>query len=310
MRVESAPHHGSIFHFTASLGVAPASENNAPSELPDLRGLPVLIVDDNATNRRILHDNLARWGMMPECVDGAARAIETLSAAREAGKNYALLVIDSQMPEMDGFQLAEWIHANSRWIRSTVMMLTSAGSHGDRERSRQLGIASYMMKPVTQADLHNSVLSVLRGSHDHSQSPKHASPAVRGSKGRRVLLAEDNSVNAALALRLLEKQGLEVRHVTSGKDALAALAEEQFDLVLMDVQMPVMDGLEATAAIRAKERETGGHIPIVALTAHAMKGDRERCLAAGMDGYVTKPIRAHELREAVLTHLAAVSVSD
>ncbi len=201
------------------------------------------------------------------------------------------------MPEMDGFDLAKQIKQTPGLAGPTIMMLSSAGQYGDKSRLQELGIALHLVKPIRQSDLLDSVIKVLSKPHVAEDPPAEADhdPAGQGMRRISVLLAEDNPVNQRVAAHILEKRGHEVTVAGDGKKALAAMEDRRFDLVLMDVQMPETDGFQATAAIREKEKTTGGHVPIIAMTAHAMKGDRERCLAAGMDGYVSKPIGAIDL---------------
>lgn len=299
--VESEVERGSQFHFTARLGAADAKKIKlgaaAPPEL--LRGVKVLIVDDNRTNRRILESMLLRWHMKPALADSGRAALLELSTAREAGEPYGLILTDMNMPGMDGFALVEEIRRHAEWATATIMMLTSSGHRGDAARCEQLGVAAYLLKPIRQTELREAVARVLGARESEGAIPliTRFSLQVAREPGSslRVLLAEDNLVNQRLAVRLLEKRGHQVVVAATGLEALKALEKESFDLVLMDVQMPEMDGLEATTAIRKKEKGTGMRQPIVALTAHAMKGDREKCLAGGMDGYLTKPIRPQEL---------------
>jgi signal transduction histidine kinase/DNA-binding response OmpR family regulator len=311
--VESAVGQGSTFHFTARFALAkePAVR---PLRAPpaSLHDLPVLVVDDNATNRRILHEMLSHWGMRPLAVDGGQAALAALEQARSAGEPFPLVLLDGHMPEMDGFDLAERIQQGPGRTRTTVVMLTSAGRPEDIARCRQLGITAYLMKPIKQSELFDTVVTALSGPLRPPQAAAICPQPVpsAGERPLRVLLAEDNAVNQKLAVRLLEKQGHMVAVANNGQEALAALERQPFDLVLMDVEMPEMDGLEATAAIRRKEQGTGRHIPILAMTAHAMKGDQERCLAAGMDGYLSKPIQVKELFATIaglLTPCAEVS---
>jgi CheY-like chemotaxis protein len=266
--------------------------------------MPVLVVDDNATNRRILEAMLTHWMMLPTLAEGGCKALGYMGAARNAGKPYPLVLIDAQMPDMDGFALAERIKQDPSLAGATIMMLTSAGQRGDAARCRELGIAVYLIKPIRQSELLEAILLALGRPSPQGERPtvltRHSLREAR--RKLRVLVAEDNAVNQQLAVRLLEKQGHTVAVAGNGREALEALekaAPGGFDVVLMDVQMPEMDGVEATAAIRQKEKATGKHLPIVAITAHALKGDRERCLAAGMDDYVAKPIQARELWAAV-----------
>jgi signal transduction histidine kinase/DNA-binding response OmpR family regulator len=294
--VESEPGKGSTFHFTPRFGVPAAA---APVSRPvRLHRLPVLVVDDNATNRRILVEMLTHWGMCPREVGGARPALEALEKAVAAGEPFPLVLLDGYMPEMDGFGLAENVRRRPELAGTTLVMLTSAGQPGDAARCRALGIEAYLMKPVKQSELLDAIFSAMGiSARDGPVPPAPAAPPDR--RRLHVLLAEDNAVNQRLAVRLLEKQGHDVAVVGTGREALTALERQTFDLVLMDVQMPEMDGLEATAQIRAAEQGTPRHVLILAMTAHAMKGDRERCLAAGMDGYVSKPIQAQELWQAI-----------
>jgi PAS domain S-box-containing protein len=301
--VESEVGKGSQFHFTARLGVADAKEikvgTAAPPEI--LRGIRVLVVDDNRTNRRILEGMLGRWEMKSVAVEDGEGALVQLSAAREAGEPFALILTDMHMPKMNGFSLIERIRQRPELSTATIMMLTSAGHRGDAARCQELGISAYLLKPIRQSELREAIARVLGGREAIGAIPLITRFSVQDAREPaaflRVLLAEDNAVNQKLAVRLLEKRGHSVAVAGNGREALEALEKESFDLVFMDVQMPEMDGLEATAAIREKEKGGGQHQPIIALTAHAMKGDREKCIAGGMDGYLTKPIRPLELDE-------------
>ena len=295
--VESQIGQGSTFHFTVQLGAQNTTGARPAFLQPEqLRDLHALIVDDNTTNRRVLHGMLSRWGMKPTGVEGGQAALKALEMAKSFGRPFPLIVIDGQMPEMDGFSLAERIQKDPELVGATIMMLTSAGHLGDAARCRQLGISAYLVKPIRQGELLDAICSVLNEAPRKSSVPLVTRHTLREIKNRlRVLLAEDNSVNQMLAVRLLERRGYTVTVAVNGRNALAAFEKESFDVILMDIQMPEMDGFEATAAIRAREKSTGGHIPIIAMTAHALVGDQERCLAAGMDGYVSKPIRTHQL---------------
>jgi PAS domain S-box-containing protein len=299
--VESQLHRGSTFHFTLRLAIQSApSTRPAPLQLEGLRNLPVLIVDDNFTNRRVLLGMLNRWGMRPTAVEGGRTALQALEIAKSTGRSFPLILLDGQMPEMDGFTLAELIQKDPELVGATIMMLTSAGHVGDAARCRELGISAYLVKPVRQGELLDSILQVLQKTPKQDAVPLLTRHTLRETHNRaRILLAEDNAVNQTLAVRLLEKRGYVVSVAGDGQAALTALETDSFDLVLMDIQMPGMNGFDATSAIRAKEKRTGGHIPIVAMTAHALKGDQERCIAAGMDGYVSKPIRTSELFSAI-----------
>ncbi|MCI0700434.1 MAG: response regulator [Planctomycetia bacterium] len=343
--LESEEGKGSTFHFTARF--APAQRPLLRPALADperMRGLPVLVVDDNATNRFILEEMLTNWGMNPTAVDGGPAALAALERARDAKTPFALVLLDAMMPGMDGFALAERIARDPELVSATLMMLSSAGQREDAARCRALGVQTYLTKPVRQSALLDAIMTALAPAGTVLDS----APVDRAGWGKcarslRVLLAEDNAVNQKLAVRLLEKRGHHVTVVGNGRAAVEALFGQEtgvgsresgirnqesgkagsgssltpdsrlpiseltpdsrlltpelssaFDAVLMDVQMPEMDGLEATAVIREREKSTGTHIPIIAMTAHAMKGDREHCLQAGMDGYVSKPLKPEE----------------
>jgi two-component system, sensor histidine kinase and response regulator len=306
--VESEVGAGSTFQFTARFGLSTAPASRPAVSRVELRGLRVLVVDDNATNRRILRDVLAGWGMRPHEADGGDAALTTLKEAVASGEPFALVLLDGHMPGMDGFDLAERIRQVPELVGVTLVMLTSAGRARDVERCRLLEIGAYLMKPVKQSELLATVLTSLSRPVAVSSAAVPAPPAHPAPRPLRILLAEDNTVNQRLATRLLEKQGHTVELANNGCEALAALERQSFDLVLMDVQMPEMDGFEATAQIRARETAGGRRLPIIAMTAHAMKGDRERCLESGMDGYVSKPIQASDLNEAISRVAAASEV--
>jgi two-component system sensor histidine kinase/response regulator len=306
--VESEVGKGSAFHFTAHFGRQTAATVRSSIEPEDLKDLPVLVVDDNATNRRILGDVLTNWGMKAIIVDSGRAALVEMERAAANGNPVPLALLDAMMPEIDGFDLAEQIKQRPELAQATIMMLSSAGQRGDAARCRELGIAAYLTKPIKQSDLLDSILTVLHGSPAQaltpSGPPQHSLP---GTRPLHILLAEDNAINQRLAITILEKRGHTVAVACNGKEALVLSQEEAFDLILMDVQMPEMDGFAATKAIREREalaRQTSNsqasfHIPIIAMTAHAMKGDRERCLDAGMDAYVSKPIQARKLFEVI-----------
>ena len=294
--VESELGKGSIFHFTARFGVQAAPARTELSDPSHLSGLPVLVVDDNATNRRILEEVLTNWHMRPAVAESAREALAEMERAREAGRPYPLVLLDAMMPETDGFDLAEQIRLRPGLAGATLMMLSSAGQPGEAAQCRALGLAACLTKPIKQSELLDTIMNTLDAASLPTRlAPTEPPPPTPGVRPLRILLAEDNAVNQRLAVRLLEKRGHSVAVANNGRQAVDALARESYDLVLMDVQMPEMDGFEATGAIRQREAQAGGHIPIVAMTAHAMKGDRERCLAAGMDGYVSKPLQAQEL---------------
>jgi len=294
--VESVYGVGSTFHFTASFGLGVAREHPAVLSLDKVKGTQVLVVDDNGTNRQILVEMLNNWKMNPAAAAGGEAALSILGDASAAKHPYPLILLDAHMPDMDGFAVAEKIRENSGLAGATIMMLTSDLASGDKERCRRLGIAASLVKPIQQSELLDAILSTLAlsgGVLPVSQAVESAVEPKHTGAPRRFLLAEDNLVNQQLAVRLLERHGDRVIVANNGRKALNLLIEAGFhgyDAVLMDVQMPEMDGLEATAEIRKMEQQTHTHVPIIAMTAHAMKGDRERCIAAGMDGYVAKPI--------------------
>ncbi len=300
--VQSELGKGSTFHFTARMGIQQGTQaHRAIPLLPEqLRDLHSLIVDDNFTNRRVMHGMLSRWGMRPTAVDSGRAALQAIEIAKNVGHPFPLILLDGQMPEMDGFSLAEQIQMDLSLLGSTIMMLTSAGHLGDAARCRKLGISAYLVKPIRQSELLNAICHVLNKTAKTEDAPLITRHTLREEGScTRVLVAEDNAVNQTLVKRLLEKHGFVVFAVGDGQAAVKAFEKDHFDVVLMDIQMPEMDGFEATAAIREKERSAGGHIPIIALTANALTGDQERCLAAGMDGYVSKPIRTSQLLEAI-----------
>jgi two-component system, sensor histidine kinase and response regulator len=298
--VESEPGKGSTFHFTVHFGVQKARSRSKPLKTISLQGMHVLVVDDNSTNRRILDAMLRRWMMVPVLAKGGGSGLALLNESAALGKAFPLVLIDAQMPEMDGFMLAEQIKRNPSLAGATVMMLTSMGQRGDAARCRELGISAYLIKPIRQSELLDAIMTAL-GEQLGSNRPRLVTRhLLREARQKlRILLAEDNPVNRELAVRLLEKRGHQVEVARNGEEVMATLETQSFDLVLMDVQMPEMDGFQATIAIREKEKATGSHLRIIAMTAHSMKGDKERCLAAGMDGYVSKPIETKELFEVI-----------
>lgn len=302
--VESNPGKGSTFRFTAMLGLGDGESQTVSSSSrdTDLIGLNVLIVDDNAVNRSILEKVVAGWQMLPtSAVDGPA-AIDAIRRAAVFAAPFRLVLLDAMMPGMDGFEVAEQIRHEHLLAGATIMMLSSADSDADAKRCRELGISHYLRKPVTESELHEAILRAL-GRKPLKSPPLGKSawpPAEKSGRPLSILLAEDNAMNQRVTIGILEKRGHFVVAVNSGMEALQAIACQRFDVVLMDVQMPDMDGLETTAAIRLREQETGGHVPIIALTAHAMRGDRERCIQAGMDDYLSKPVESDVLRKTVL----------
>jgi len=298
--VTSEPGTGSVFHFTIPFEV-PTNTLVAPAAVAaaNLHGLSVLVVDDNATNRRILDEMLTRWHMRPTLVDSGRAALEAVDEAGRKGKPFSIALLDFQMPEMDGFELAGLIKQRPNLAATTIMMLSSVGQRGDSLRCKELGVAAYLTKPVRGSVLRDAILAVLSGPTNPTAVPtlvtRHS--LREAQRSLRILLAEDNPVNQLVAVRMLEKRGHTVIVAGDGAQVLTAMAVAEFDVVLMDVQMPGMDGFAATTAIRAGEKGTTRRIPIVALTAHAMPEDRQRCLDAGMDAYLTKPFNANQLFE-------------
>jgi len=317
--LESEPGVGSAFHFT--IRFEPASAQPAPF-YPDpkiLSHAAILVVDDNETNRIILVEMLGRWGMQVATAKDGREALEILGRGGSRAPRFAAVISDLQMPHMDGFEFVENIRKNAQFGQIPVLMLSSSAQQGEHERCRQLGISAHLAKPIQPSELLDAILSALSlhatepsRSQDKTHDEAQLLPQSNWRQGMKVLLAEDNAVNRTLATRLLQKHGHTVVVVENGRQALEALERETVDLVLMDVQMPEMDGLEATAAIREKEKKTGDHLPIIALTAHAMKGDREKCLAAGTDDYLTKPIRTADLFAAVerLAHAKTIATAE
>ena len=307
--VESTAGRGSTFHFTVRFQRGPVRQARKEPLSADLRDLSVLIVDDNATNRRILQRTIMQWGMHATSVAGGADALTALATAAGEHRTYDLVLLDAHMPDMDGFTLAERMRQHADGVPPTVMMLTSGGQRGDGARCRELGIAAYLTKPVRPNDLLQAIRLVLTpapGAGRRALVTRYSlsvqDPQPGAPKSLSILVAEDNRVNQQLAVRLLEKQGHTVRVAEDGQAAVDALEGGRFDLVLMDVQMPRLSGLEATAAIRAREQVSGGHVPIIAMTARALNGDQEACLAAGMDGYISKPVSPKVLAEAIAQH--------
>jgi CheY-like chemotaxis protein len=297
LQLESEPGKGSRFYFTAKfeLGSATSAFSEPTAELKEKR---VLIVDDNATNRRILQDTLTRWQMQPQGAANAVAAISLLQEARVAARPFHLILTDGNMPDMDGFDLAMRIQEDPGLAQTSILMLTSDKQQGDVRRCRELGIAAYLVKPVRQAELRDAIVRTLQPMLAWNNAPESAETSET-SRSLRILLAEDNVINQKLASRILENRGHSVTIAHNGREVLAAMAQESFDVVLMDVQMPEIDGFEATADLRKQDLISGSHTPIVAMTAHAMKGDRERCLNAGMDEYICKPVRPAELFAAI-----------
>jgi len=300
--VESEVGKGSTFHFTARFGVSDQPPRpSLPRSSDKLRGLPVLVVDDNPVNRRMLEELLLRWEMKPTLVASGLEALDRLQRSADEGGAFPLVLLDAQMPQMDGFEVAARVKEKAQPTQASILMLTSSGQRGDAERCHNLGIVAYLTKPISEEELQAAMLAGLetRGGHLPPAPLITRHSLHEGRPSLCVLVVEDNLVSQNLARRLLEKRGHSVVVTSNGEEALAALRHRPFDVVLTDVQMPRMDGIQMTAAIRAGERQSGGHIPIVGVSAHAMKGDRERFLEAGMDSFVPKPVRPRDLFEAV-----------
>ncbi len=301
MWLDSEPGRGSRFHFTARFEVVSGQANShGPVEPPEVHDLRVLVVDDNATHRVILREMLCNWHMRPTVVGSTPEALAELRCQAGMGTPYPLLLLDAVMPAPDGFALAECLCTEPGLVGSVIIMLTPTTRAASGERCRELGIKGSVLKPIKQSELLDTILGIM-SSNEATQPTGQNLAAHPPSAGvpslppLRLLLAEDALINQRLAVGVLEKAGHRVRVANNGVEALEALTRESFDLVLMDVQMPELDGFETTQLIRQSEETSGLHLPIIALTAHAMKGDREKCLQAGMDGYVTKPIRARDL---------------
>ncbi len=292
--VVSEPGQGSAFHFTARFEHASSTGAGSESSPIDLRGLAALVVDDNATNRQILMENCRRWGMNPVEASSGAQALELAREAQREGRQFQLILVDFQMPGMDGLELVRRMLAQAAPARPPIMMLSSVGRQVSSEQCEELGISVYLTKPVTTSMLHEAMVKALT----EAGAPPLTSlrvPEARAGRSIRVLVVEDEPTNRILATNILKRHGYEVAIAKDGREAVEACSRSEFDLILMDVQMPNMNGLDATAAIRKLEDASGRHTPILALTAHAMEGDRERCIAAGMDDYMSKPIHAKDL---------------
>jgi two-component system sensor histidine kinase/response regulator len=294
--VESEPGTGSRFIFTLKLRIGALRPAARTVEETNLVGLTALVVDDNSTNLRLLEKMLHRWGMLPQLVNSAPKALEALKAAADSPSPFSFLISDLQMPGMDGFELIRRVRMEPKFSSLKIVMLTSASQVGYKDRFRELSVSVHLIKPIHGADLRKAIARLWQPLAQ--EVPQMKTPTTEShsrSRRLRVLLAEDNIVNQRLATLLLNRLGHDVTVVNNGQEAVDSIGRNKFDLVFMDVQMPEMDGITATGIIRDTERLQDGHIPIVALTAHAMVGDREQCLAAGMDGYLTKPLAKEKL---------------
>jgi CheY-like chemotaxis protein/HPt (histidine-containing phosphotransfer) domain-containing protein len=298
--VESQVGRGSVFHFTVEFDRSPgAAVASAVAEPKGVKGLRVLVVDDNRTNRKILEQMLASWHIRPTAVGDAPSAMTTLRKAKAEHQRFDLVISDCQMPDVDGFMLARQIKNDRRVQKTPIVMLTSMGRAEDAARCKRMGLEGYLTKPVKHSDLLDTLTALVGVPARRSRVTRAQLAATRTpQRALRILVAEDNLVNRHLVTTLLKKRGHHVMAVEDGRAAVAAIGGgpgRNFDVVVMDLQMPEMSGFEAVQVIRARETNTGAHVPIVALTAHAMQGDRERCLEAGFDGYLTKPIEVDKL---------------
>jgi two-component system sensor histidine kinase/response regulator len=298
--VESVPGKGSTFWFTVRVAKRPVPPTAKQVNLAELRRLRVLGVDDNATNRALLAGQLGSWGMHVECVANAFRALECLRMARREDRPYDLAILDHQMPDMDGMALARAIKSDPALAAIPLALLTSVSYRGAAEEAQHAGFSAFLLKPIRQSQLYDCIATVMGMSSEPAPQRLITSHTLAETPSRaRVLVAEDNAVNQRLAARMLEKRGCRVDVVANGLEAVEAVTRIAYDCVFMDCQMPEMDGYVATSLIRQREALTGAHIPIIAMTANAMEGDRERCLAAGMDDYISKPVEPHELAAAI-----------
>ena len=303
--LDSTPGVGSTFHFDALFSLGSPSNQPIPEGL-DFSGMAVLVVDDNASNRRILEAQLTGWNMRPVLAVDAPTALDLLTQAADSERPFRLALVDAQMPEADGFSLIAEIRRDPRLRPMAVVVLTSGHRTDEARHCRELNVAVQLTKPIGRSELRKAIAQVMGKEQQAVSQPWCNQPIADRHSGLHILLAEDNPINRLVAVRLLEKRGHTVVVAVNGRDALEKLDQDCFDLVLMDVQMPEMDGFEATAMLRENERATGYHVPVLAMTAHAMQGDRERCLAAGMDGYVSKPVNVDNLFSTIERALAEV----
>jgi CheY-like chemotaxis protein/HPt (histidine-containing phosphotransfer) domain-containing protein len=289
--VESVAGQGSTFHFTASFHVGEPLPEHTPA---NIAGMAILAVDDNELNRRLLERTLRRWRTKPRTVGSGQAALEAFASAAERGEPYDVVLLDAQMPDMDGYDVAERLRATAAGASTPVIFLSSSGER-DADMSEKLKIHAHLIKPVGNRELVATLASVST-TGPVTRAAAETPPAFRRL---RVLLAEDNPTNRELACRILERRGHEPLVATNGKEAIEIWEREPVDAILMDIQMPVMSGLEAIRGIRAREEATGAHVRIIAMTAHAMKDDRARCFAAGVDDYITKPIERNRLLDLI-----------
>ncbi len=308
--VKSTLGEGSTFWFTTTLEKQLEAKAPFGTPLEDMRGQRILVVDDNMTSSQILSDNLRRWGCLCSEASRSEEALDKMREAHLARTPFSAVILDREMPLMDGVQLGLEIKTDPDLKQTPLIMLTSHCNRGDGKLMREAGFSAFLTKPVKLSQLYNCLRlllatpSILKTEEPKPLLTRHSVVEIQ-KRNTRILLAEDNAVNAHLVLRTLEKAGYSVDQAVNGKEVLAALGGKHYALILMDVQMPGMDGLDATRAIRQNESLSGEHIPIIALTAHALKGDEEICLKAGMDDYLSKPIQPKNLVsavEALLSH--------
>jgi CheY-like chemotaxis protein len=297
--VESELGRGSTFHFTSRFQVTDPGSLIEPASLSSLEGLKVLVVDDNGVNRRILEEILEYWRMKPTLSNSGRSALIELEQAKNSGAPFSLVLLDAMMPEMDGFAVAERIKSESSLKTTVILMLTSSDRQGFADLARDAGIAACLNKPIHQNKLLDAILDAFHPSPSVEVVPRPPASAAVESRPLKILMAEDNPHNQRVAMLILTKAGHSVTLAADGQAAVKTYSEDTFDVVIMDLQMPFMDGFQATAAIRGFESGSSRRVPIIALTAHAMVEDRNRCLAAGMDGYVSKPIQAETLLKAI-----------
>ena len=299
LNVESQVSEGSTFHFTCRFSV----HSTQPPELEtvELKGLRVLVVDDNSTSRRILENCLIRWQMRPEAAVGGQEALQKLNEAWDANRPFPLMILDAKMPEMNGLEVIARLRERPEAPKDVILLVSSTGLPEDIPEYRELGNVTQLKKPVKPSELHDTMVSLLGNVSAKLARGADAADSASAHRGRgvKVLVVEDNRINQRLMTAILERRGYTVAIARNGEDALDVLGTESFDVVLMDVQMPVMDGWKTTIEIRERERGTGAHIPVVGLTAHVMKGDRDRCFEAGMDAYLGKPVKFEELTKVI-----------
>ncbi len=301
---------GTTFHFRIAFKCDPADRGLTKRSQPEITGLKTLIIDDNETNRKLLRTLLENWGLEPYTVDNGKDGLAQLKTAAKTDRPFQLLLLDVLMPGMDGFMVAERIREDKDLIHLKIIILTSAGKFDIARNRKDLSVDGIMMKPIKQSKLFDMIVNTVTEGHNQKDvKPEFAKESSIPDKSLNIILAEDNRINQKIAVHLLKKQQHKVTVAENGQEVLELFGTGKFDLILMDVQMPMMNGLEATMRIRTEEKNTNNHIPIAAMTAHAMKGDRERCLEAGMDDYLSKPIKAEELQRVITNVIGSSELS-